>query len=108
MMHLFLEQVSRDFEAYFVIMLMDRAGWHTSQHLELPGNIRIIRQPAYSPELNPVEHIWDDIREKFFVNRVFQSLDEVEDALCKGINRLAHCPDYLTSLTNFSYLNVTH
>ena len=107
MMRLFLDQVSRDFKEYFLIILMDQAGWHVSQHLMVPENIRIIRQPARSPELNPVEHIWDDLREKYFVNRAFPSLDTVEETLCKGINYLAHHPDDLKSLTNFPFLNVT-
>jgi hypothetical protein len=64
-------------------------------------------QPARSPELNPVEHIWDDLREKYFVNRAFPSLDTMEETLCKGINYLAHHPDDLKSLTNFPFLNVT-
>jgi hypothetical protein len=107
MMQLFLEQVSQDFAENFVIILMDQAGWHISRRLHLPENIRIIQQPAHSPELNPVEHIWDDIREKYFVNRVFNSLDAVENTLCEGINSLAQNPGYLKSLTNFPYLYVT-
>ena len=107
MMRLFLDQVSQDFKEYFLIILMDQAGWHVSRHLVLPENIRIIRQPARSPELNPVEHIWDDLREKYFVNRAFLSLDAVEETLCEGINYLAHHPDDLKSLTYFPFLNVT-
>ena len=107
MMRLFLDQVSQDFKEYFVIILMDQAGWHVSQHLMVPENIRIIRQPARSPELNPVEHIWDDVREKYFANRAFPNLDAVEETLCEGINYLAHHPDNLKSLTNFPFLNVT-
>jgi hypothetical protein len=107
MMQLFLEQVSIDFEEYFVIILMDKAGWHISRGIELPENIRIILQPAHSPELNPVEHAWDDIREKYFVNRIFNSLDAVENALCEGINSLANHPQYLKSLTHFPYLHIT-
>jgi len=73
----------------------------------MPENIRIIRQPPHSPELNPVEHIWDDTRQNHFVNRVFSSLDAVEDGLCEGISDLARHPEYLKSLTNFPYLNIT-
>ncbi len=107
MMQLFLQQVARDYPEYLVIILMDQAGWHVSGHLEVPENIRIIKQPAHSPELNPVEHIWDDLREKFFANRIFNSLDDVEDTLCKGINHLAQHPEYVKSLTNFPFLNVS-
>ena len=59
MMNLFLEQVGQTFSKYFIIMQVDQAGWHSAKDLVVPENIRLIPQPAYSPELNPVEHIWD-------------------------------------------------
>jgi len=107
MMTIFLDQVSKDFKDFFVIILVDRAGWHISKILTIPENIRLIPQPAHSPELNPVEHIWDEIREKYFYNKAFKSLDDVENVLCKGINRLSSRPEKLKSLTNFSYMNIT-
>ena len=64
-MNLFLAHLSRDFNEFFVLMLMDRAGWHVSRSLEVPENVRLIPLPPHSPasssapgrELNPVEHI---------------------------------------------------
>ena len=108
MMSLFLKQVSQDFQKYFVIMMMDKAGWHIAKNLSIPLNIRIIRQPAHSPELNPVEHIWDELREKYLINRVMKSPDDVEYTLCKGIKFLMRHPDSVKSLTNFSFLNVIY
>jgi len=58
-------------------MQVDQAGWHTSKDLVIPENIRLIYQPAYSPELNPVEHIWEELRENSFYNRCYKSLDKV-------------------------------
>jgi DDE superfamily endonuclease len=55
MMSLFLEHVSKTYEKYFVVMQVDRASWHHSKDLKIPANIRLIAQPAYSPELNPVK-----------------------------------------------------
>ena len=104
MMTLFLNQVASDFSDYFIIMQVDGAAWHKSGSLNIPENIRLIQQPAYSPELNPVEHIWDDIREKEFANRLFDSIDAVMDCLCSGLNRLALEPCYLKSLTGFSHI----
>ena len=103
-MNLFLEQVSVDFADYFIIMQVDGAGWHKSKDLKIPENIRLIKQPAYSPELNAVEHVWDDIREKEFCNMVLNSISEVMDKLSAGINRLINNPDYLSSLTGFNHL----
>src|SRR5262249_15458280 len=75
MMQVFLEHVSQTFAAYFVVMQMDRAGWHEAKTLVVPENIRLIPQPAYSPELNPVEHLWEELREKQFPNLALTALD---------------------------------
>jgi hypothetical protein len=107
MMNIFLRQVSEDFSDYFILMLTDQAGWHTSQKLEVPENIRLIKLPPRSPELNPAEHIWEELREKNFANKALRDLDEVEDKLCQGIIDLANNPEKLSSMTNFPYLNFT-
>ncbi len=104
MMNLFLGEVAEDYCEEVVIMIVDQAAWHSSGTLEVPENIEIVKQPPYSPELNPVEHIWGDLREKEFHNRAMGSLDEVEDALCAGLNRLADDPQSLRSMTYFPYL----
>jgi transposase len=107
MMNIFLDHVSKEFIEYNIIMLVDKAGWHRSNNLKIPENIRLINQPSHSPELNPVEHIWDEIREKHFYNKAFKSMKEVENALCTGLNNLNANQDYVSSLTNFPYLNIT-
>ena len=88
-------------------MLLDQAGWHRSNSLAIPQNIKLIKQPSHSPELNPVEHVWDEIREKHFHNKALRSLDEVEDLLCYGLKKLKNNRDSVKSLTNFPYLNLT-
>ncbi len=107
MMNLFLEEVSHNFKEYFVIMLVDGAGWHRSHGLRIPENIRLIQQPSHSPELNPVEHLWEELREKDFPNKAFKSPDSVEHALCKGLRNLFDDPGRVRSMTNFPYLQVT-
>ncbi|MFC1567181.1 IS630 family transposase, partial [bacterium] len=97
MMNLFLEHISIEYKDYFLIMQVDRAGWHKSKKIKIPENIRLIEQPAYSPETNPVEHVWDDIREKEFSNNIFDSIDKVMDKLCAGFMRLVKNSDYLKS-----------
>jgi hypothetical protein len=104
MMNIFLAQVAEDFADSFVVMQVDGAAWHTSPKLQVPENIRLITQPAYSPELNPVEHLWDDIREKEFPNVLHDSLDEVKKAVSKGLCRLAAAPEKLSSMTFFPHL----
>lgn len=106
MMNLFLEQVSQTFPHHFIVMQVDGAGWHRSTELVVPSNMRLIAQPPYSPETNPVEHIWDELREKYFHNRIFSSLDLLIDVLCQGLNTLADDAERLRSLTGFPHLKV--
>ena len=107
MMNRFLEQVSQTFSKYFIVMQVDGAGWHHAHELVIPENMRLIEQPPYSPEVNPVEHIWDELREKYFHNYVFASLEALIDVLCHSLNELADDKKRLRSLTGFPHLNVT-
>jgi hypothetical protein len=107
MMELFLEEVSKQLKDYFLIMVVDRASWHQSKKLKVPENIRLIALPKGSPELNPSEHIFEDIREKDTPNMYFSSIPPLVDQLSSGLNRLSSNPKYLTSLTDFPYTNVT-
>jgi len=66
-------------------MITDGAGWHNTTSLTIPVNIRLEKLPPYSPELNPVEHLWDEVREKSFHNRVFKSIEALEDHLCESL-----------------------
>jgi transposase len=106
MMILFLEHVSQTFSKYFIVMQVDQASWHHALDLIIPSNMRLITQPPYSPEVNPVEHVWDELREKYFHNHIFSSLDHLIDALCQGLNDLADDPERLCSLTSFPHLTV--
>ncbi len=62
-------------------MVLDGAVWHSSHALTIPNNLYLSPLPSYAPELNPVEHIWDELREKCFHNLAFDSLDALEDRL---------------------------
>jgi transposase len=106
MMNIFLKQVSKDFSSYFVIMQVDRASWHLSKDLVIPENIRLIPQPPYSPELNPVEHIWEELREDGFYNSCYKSLDEVTQRLCDGLLKLASDSQHVRSMTHFPHLRM--
>ncbi len=106
MMELFLEHVSSTFAKYFVVMQVDQAGWHVTKELTIPENIRLIAQPAYSPELNPVEHVWEELREKQLANLALASLDDVIDKVCEGLNQLEADPERLRSLTYFPHFRM--
>lgn len=106
MMNIFLDHVSRTFSKYFLVIQVDQAGWHCAKDLVIPENIRLIRQPAYSPELNPVEHIWEEIREKAFANRTFCSLQAVSDTLCDHLLQLEENELLLQSMTYFPHFRM--
>lgn len=107
MMNPFLEEVSNDFKDYFVVMLVDGAGWHRSNDLKIPENIGLVQQPSHGPELNPVEHLWEELRENYLPSKAFESLDAVEEALCKGLTDLLEDSARVSSMTSFPYLQVT-
>ena len=76
----------------------DDIGWHKSESLMIPDNLRLLSLPPYSSELNPVEHIWDDLREKELHNRVFDSIDSLEDHLEKALHDMEHDHDRICSI----------
>ena len=87
-----------------IVMVLDGAGWHKSLSMPIPHNIRLLRLPPYSPELNPVEHIWDELREKYFHNRAFDSLDALEDRLVDGLVALERDPQRNKSICNWDWI----
>ena len=103
MMNLFLEHVSKTKASYFLVIQMDRAGWHRAKDLVVPDTIRLIFQPACSPELNPVEHVWEELREKHLPYLALPSLDDVIDKVCAGLNQLEADPKRLRSMTYFPH-----
>ncbi len=107
MMNLFLEHVAKTFQDYFIVMQVDQAGWHQAKDLKVPENIRLIPQPPYSPELNPTEHVWEQLREKEFPNLACSSLEEVVDKLCEGPSQLESEPEQLRTMTYFPHFRNT-
>lgn len=104
-MSIFLSHTSENFPEAFCLMFLDGAGWHKAKELKIPNNIKLLPLPPYSPELNPIEHVWDFLRENAFGNKNFNSLDEVEDTLCSALQYLIQHPSVVKSLTCFSWIN---
>ena len=73
-------------------LLVDQAGWHISQRLVVPANITIVPLPAKCPELNPVENVWQFMRDNWLSNLVFGSYTAIIDHCCDAWNRLADQP----------------
>jgi len=74
------------------VLLLDQAGWHMSAKLAVPHNITIMPLPAKAPELNPVENLWQFIRDNWLSNRTFQSYDDILDHACAAWNRIVDQP----------------
>lgn len=103
-MSIFLAEVASRYQEELILMVLDGAGWHRANGLVIPSNIILIPLPPYSPELNPVEHLWDEIREKWFNNLVFDSLEAVEDRLEVALASLEKDPELVRNITGFSWL----
>lgn len=103
-MSIFLEEVGRRHPGEFILMFLDGAGWHRANNLAVPENMRLEALPPYNPQLNPVEHIWDEIREKWFANEVFNSLDSVEDRLVEALVALENDNKLVASTTGFDWI----
>ena len=63
---IFLAEVSERHPEELILMFMGQAGWHKAKRLVIPNNIKLLNLPPYSPELNPAEHLWGEIRENGF------------------------------------------
>lgn len=103
-MSLFLREVSERHPDEFILMVMDGAGWHKAKALKVPDNMALMFLPPYSPQLNPVEHLWKSIRENNFANRVFDSLDAVETQLVHSLRELELNPASVATMAGFPWI----
>lgn len=74
------------------ILLLDKPGWHGSGALIVPANITLLPLPSKCPELNPVENVWQFLRDNWLSNRIFKSYADVLDCCCFAWNRLVDQP----------------
>lgn len=100
----FLAQVSAQYPQDYILMVLDGASSHKAKALTVPENIHLIALPGYSPQLNPQENVWDEIREKNFPNRVYASMEAVRTQLCEGLARFAMDSASITSLTAWPWI----
>jgi hypothetical protein len=105
-MNLFLAELTRAVPAgTHAVLVLDRAGWHVTEDLVVPANLTLLHPPPYSPELNPVERVWEYLRDRWLSHRVLAGgYEAVLDAVCAAWNALLAEPDRLRSLTSFPWL----
>jgi putative transposase len=88
-MNVFLQELSKKYPNDRIILPCDGAAWHNSKNLKIPDNIRMITLPPATPEMNPIEQIWKEIRKRGFRNESFHTLNDVIDRLCEVICSLS-------------------
>ncbi len=101
-MNAFLEELSEAYPRDKIILVCDGAAWHKSKGLNIPENIEMASIPPYTPEMNPIEQIWKEIRKRGFKNEVFKTLDKVIDRLCDVICSLT--ADIIKSITGRDWI----
>lgn len=78
MMQIHLNEISKKVDKnYHAILLMDRASWHTTEALNIPKNITLFPLPPFSPELNPMEQVWQKLKHGNLSNRIYKNYDEI-------------------------------
>jgi transposase len=85
-----------------IVLVLDRAGWHSTQRLRVPDHVHLLFLPPYSPELQPAEHLWP-LSNTVLVNRHFASIEDLEDAQTARCVTLQTRRDLVRSTTLFHW-----
>jgi hypothetical protein len=94
-----LQMISRQVAAgKIAVIILDRASWHKSKKLNCFNNIRLLPLPPASPELNPVEQLWQHLRDRFLANRCFEDMADIVNACCEAWNTFVQEPNAISSL----------
>jgi len=106
-MHHHLQQISRATQpGRFAVVIMDRAGWHTTSNIYDMPNVAPLFLPPASPELNPMEQVWKWIKDHFLSNRVFDDYDDIEESSCDAWNIFASSKSLFDSMCNPDWAKV--
>jgi hypothetical protein len=88
------------------VVILDRASWHTTKKLQLPPNIFLMPLPKAAPELNPVEQVWQVLRDQHLANRVFDSYDQIVDCCCYAWNWFADGVESIKQLCSREWASI--
>jgi transposase len=86
------------------MLVLDQAGWHGAKPLKVPANVTLVPLPSYSPQLKPVERVWQHLRERFLSHRLYSDYEAIVDAACRAWNRLTTEPGRLLSLCAYPWI----
>lgn len=97
----FLNLVSQQFPDCLNLIQLDNASAHSAKDLQIPDNILLVFQPPYSPELNPIERLWQHLKSKLAWN-LYETLDHLRGGLAEQLQQLH--PQMIASLTGWEYI----
>jgi hypothetical protein len=103
-MQIFLDYISQNHKDRHILMFVDQASYHTSDKLIISDNMELFPLLAHSPELNPVEVLWNYIRSHYFKNDWFESIHEVSDTLFHAFCELSFLPHIIISLAGWKWI----
>jgi hypothetical protein len=107
-MNAHLAEISRCVaEGAHAVLVLDGAGWHGAEALDTPANITLAVLPPYSPELNPVENVWEYLRKNKLANRLYETYEDIVDACCTAWSDLMATPGRITSIAERDWANVS-
>jgi hypothetical protein len=107
-MRLHLEQISKaTIEGRYAVVIVDGAGWHTPELAEGLDNLSLIKIPPYSPELNPVEQIWQWLRQNKLANKCFKGYQDIMDSCTDAWNDFVSSKERVKSLCMRDWINLT-
>ncbi|MCA9508811.1 MAG: IS630 family transposase [Myxococcales bacterium] len=88
------------------VIVLDRASWHTTKKLNIFSNIKLLSLPPASPELNPVEQLWQQLRNNSLANRAFKDYSDIESSCCDAWNEYVDRKGAITSLCSRDWANL--
>jgi transposase len=103
-MNVFLKELSIRHKDKFILLICDGASNHRTESLKLPDNIMIEYLPPTSPQLNPSENMWDEMKEKFFHNRIFNSFENLVDRMVESILHYEKNKEIVKSITGWHWI----
>jgi len=89
-------------QAKRIVLQLDNAGWHGPVNLAVPDGLRLVFQPAHSPELQPAERLWEFLDEPL-ANRCFETLNDLDKAAGKRCVELTRQSEIIRASTLFHW-----
>ena len=97
---LFIDKFAKTFPETLNILVLDNGRFHQAKSLQLPDNIVLLFLPPYSPELNPIERLWQDIKAKLF-QHTLESIEEMQDKITQILR--SYTKTAIAQITSFKY-----